>query len=104
MSKICFKGKTFIVAGSGGIGAATAIALNEYGAKIIVLDVNEDSIKELLLKLHGENASYVCDLSAVECIESIVKNIIKNAPDMTVICHYKQQVVSFVKYNLQVTI
>ena len=77
MSKICFKGKTFIVAGSGGIGAATAIALNEYGAKIIVLDVNEDSIKELLLKLHGENASYVCDLSAVECIESIVKNIIK---------------------------
>lgn len=77
MSKICFKGKTFIVAGSGGIGTATAIALNEYGAKIVVLDVNENSIKDLMLKLHGENASYVCDLSDVEGIESIVKNIIK---------------------------
>ena len=49
MSKINFEGKTFIVAGAGGIGAATAIALNEYGAKIIVLDIEEERT-ELLLR------------------------------------------------------
>lgn len=77
MSKICFKGKTFLVAGAGGIGAATAIALNEYGAKIVIMDVNKNSINELLQKLQGENASYICDFSDVESVEIIVKNIIK---------------------------
>ena len=77
MSKIDFKGKTFIVAGAGGIGAATAIALNEYGAKIIVLDINENGINELMPKLQGENASYVCDFSDVESIEALVKTIVK---------------------------
>ena len=52
MSKIDFTGKSLIVAGAGGIGAATAIALNEYGAKIIVLDINENGINELMPKLH----------------------------------------------------
>lgn len=77
MSKIDFTGKSFIVAGAGGIGAATAIALSEYGAKIIVLDINENGINELMPKLQGENASYVCDFSDVESIEALVKTIVK---------------------------
>ena len=59
MSKIDFKEKTFVVAGAGGIGAATAIALNEYGAKIVVLDINENAINDLMQILQGDNASYV---------------------------------------------
>ena len=77
MSKIDFSGKTFIVVGAGGIGEATAIALNEYGAKIIVLDVSEDNINKLQLKLKGENAFYICDLTDVESIDPLIKRIVK---------------------------
>lgn len=78
MSKIDFKGKTFIVAGAGGIGAATALALNEYGAKIVVLDINESCINNLMPMLQGDNASYICDFSDVEGIDSLIKTIVSD--------------------------
>lgn len=77
MSHVDFNGKTFIVAGAGGIGAATAIALNNYGAKIIVLDIDESKIEELMLNLKGENTSYLCDFSNINSIESLIKAIVE---------------------------
>lgn len=77
MSWIDFTDKTFIVAGAGGIGAATATALNRHGAKIIVIDINESSLSELIGSLKGENASYICDFSNIENIEPLVKKIVK---------------------------
>jgi len=76
MSKIDFKGKRFIVAGAGGIGAATAKALNEYGASIIVLDINQECINGLMPSLSGNNVSYLCDFSDVESIEPLIKKIV----------------------------
>lgn len=76
MSEINFKGKTFIVAGAGGIGAATAVALNHFGADIIVLDVNKACINALMPKLRGNNSSYICDFSIVDNIEPLIKTIV----------------------------
>ena len=39
-----FNGKTFIVAGAGGIGAATARKISELGGKIILMDVNDEAM------------------------------------------------------------
>lgn len=88
MTCIDFNGNTFIVAGAGGIGSATAIALNNYGAKIIVLDIDESKIKELMQSLKGENSSYLCDFSNVNSIESIIKTIVEKngAIDGLVFC------------------
>lgn len=77
MSWIDFTDKTFLVAGAGGIGAATATALNRHGAKIIVIDINESSLSKLIGCLKGENASYICDFSDIESIEPLVKKIVK---------------------------
>ena len=72
-----FNGKTIIVAGSGGIGAAVAKKLNGYGARIVLIDINNDAMQETLAQLDGDNAMYECDFSNVESIESVIKNIIK---------------------------
>lgn len=81
MSEIDFKGKTFIVAGAGGIGAATSVLLNHFGAGLIVLDINENNITNLMPRLQGQNASYICNFSNVECIEPLIKTIVdENGP------------------------
>lgn len=78
---IDFNNKTFIVSGAGGIGAETAILLNNYGAKIILLDINEINLNDTLHKLQGINNSYVCDFSNIDSIASIIKTIIEeNGP------------------------
>lgn len=73
-----FSNKTIIVAGAGGIGAATAIKLNSLGARIVLMDVNDDAMNETLALLKGNNQSYHCDFSDVNGIESVIKNIIDN--------------------------
>ena len=56
-----FSNKTFIIAGAGGIGTATAIKLNSFGGKIILMDVNDGAMNETLSLLRGENYAYHCD-------------------------------------------
>ena len=48
MSLQCFDGKNVIVAGVGGIGRASAVLLASLGAKIIMIDANESSMKDTL--------------------------------------------------------
>lgn len=78
MKGIDFKGKKFLVSGAGGIGAETAKLLNEFGADIILLDINEDNLSNTILELNGTcNKSYFCDFSNVDGIESVIKNIVR---------------------------
>lgn len=88
-SAIDFTNKTFVVAGAGGIGAATAKTLNAYGARILLLDFNENNLNRTLLELKGEgNKTYICDFSAIHTIEPCVNSIIEeNGPvDGLVFC------------------
>lgn len=76
-----FSNKTIIVAGAGGIGAATATKLNSYGGKIILLDVNDEAMRRTLSILDGENYAYHCDFSDVSSIEPLIKRIVEeNGP------------------------
>lgn len=72
-----FFNKKIIVAGAGGIGAATACKLNSLGAKIVLVDVNDDAMVNTLSLLNGDNHSYRCDFSDVSSIEPLIKKIIE---------------------------
>lgn len=74
---INFNNKTFLITGAGGIGAETAVLLNQYGARILLLDISEENLQNTLLRLNGDNKSYICDFSNIEGIEPIIKSIIK---------------------------
>lgn len=77
-NRIDFTGKRIVLAGSGGIGSATAELLAELGAKMILLDVSEDNLKDTIGKLSGEDHTYyVCDFSAVDGIEAVITQIIQ---------------------------
>lgn len=82
MKGMDFVGKTILVAGAGGIGAATAKLLNEFGARILLLDINEDNLNKTLSELIGnDNKKYICDFSLIESIEPLLKSIIlENGP------------------------
>lgn len=73
-----FTGKTIVLAGAGGIGAATAELLASLGARMILLDVVEEKMKEVLTNLEGEgHTCYVCDFSVVGSIEPLLAQITK---------------------------
>lgn len=82
MTGLIFNNKKYIVAGAGGIGAETAKLLNNLGAQIILLDVNEDNLNSTLSLLSGNgNKAYKCDFSDLNSIESLIKSIVEeNGP------------------------
>lgn len=72
-----FSDKRFIVAGTGGIGAETARLLNSFGADIILLDINGESLTNTLTTLKGSNnKAYMCDFSNIEGIEQVIKQVV----------------------------
>ena len=78
INKMDFTGKRIVLAGSGGIGSATAELLAELGAQMILLDVSEENLKDTITNLTGEgHAYYVCDFSAVNGLEAIISKIIQ---------------------------
>lgn len=73
-----FTGKTIVLAGAGGIGAAIAELLASLGARMVLLDVIEEKLKELVSSLPGEgHVYYVCDFSNVESIEPLFGQLSK---------------------------
>ena len=81
-NKMDFTGKTIVLAGSGGIGSSTAELLSSMGAKMILLDVAEENMKETIGKMEGEGHSYyVCDFSNIESIEPVINRLVEeNGP------------------------
>ena len=73
-----FSGKKVVLAGAGGIGSSTAELLASLGAKMILLDVSEENLKDTIGKLAGEgHAFYACDFSAVDSIETLIAQVVK---------------------------
>jgi NAD(P)-dependent dehydrogenase (short-subunit alcohol dehydrogenase family) len=73
-----FTGKKYVLAGVGGIGSTTAELLATLGAKMILLDVVENKLKDVVSILPGEgHVYYVCDFSNVESIEPLLAQVIK---------------------------
>ena len=65
----------YITGGASGLGEATARAFAEAGAKVGVLDMNEDLAKEVAIKLGG--AAAFCDVSDAESHEKAMSSLRK---------------------------
>lgn len=71
------EGKTGIITGgASGIGKATAKKFVEYGARVILFDVNEEALKNFWEEEVGDRGWYfVGDISKKEDIEKFIKEI-----------------------------
>ena len=75
---IDLKERNIIVTGAAsGIGKETAYVLNELGASLLLLDINEEALRGVAKTL-GESARYaVVDLTKTEDVKEIVKESVK---------------------------
>ena len=76
-----FKGKTALITGAAaGIGRGTAITFAQYGAKVVIVDVNKEKLMELksdLEKSGTEVLAYVCDISNEEKVNEVAADALK---------------------------
>lgn len=79
-SVIDLSAKTIIITGAGsGIGRETAIRASKQGAKVNMIDLSEEGLKETLSCLEGDGHKYfVADLTNLDIIAGIVKEIAEN--------------------------
>ena len=67
-----------ITGGASGIGRQTAITLSQLGARVSIMDLQEEGLKGTLSMLAGEGHSiHVTDLSKIEELEPLVVDIVK---------------------------
>lgn len=68
------KDRCYMVTGAAsGIGRATALLLSEMGAKVLLVDINEEQLKEVQSECRGITDILVLDLTDVETIKGAVK-------------------------------
>ena len=75
---IIFEGKTAVVTGAGsGIGRETAKVLSEQGARVVMLDLNQEGLNETGTLLTGEgHIARAVDLTNFETLPELVNGII----------------------------
>lgn len=78
MNIVDLQGKYIIITGAGsGIGQETAIRASQQGATLILIDISEEGLKKTISCLEGANHDYyVVDLTDIESLASIVKDIV----------------------------
>lgn len=62
-----------VTGAASGIGRATALLLSEMGAKVLLVDINEEQLKEVQSECRGITDILVLDLTDVETIKGAVK-------------------------------
>ena len=72
-------GKRILVTGaSGGMGKETSILLSKLGAKVVMCDMNEESLVDTFSKLEGKGHSwYVFNLNSLDLIDDLIKKIVE---------------------------
>ena len=66
-----------ITGGSGAIGSSTAKLFLEHGAKVVLVDINADSLKKVAEDLNHERLSYVtADVTKAADVENYVKHTV----------------------------
>lgn len=76
-------GRTVLVAGAGGIGAACAAAFADVGARVVVCDVSTARLELLDDRVH----SFACDLTGSAAAEAAVERVVAEFGSLDVLVH-----------------
>jgi NAD(P)-dependent dehydrogenase (short-subunit alcohol dehydrogenase family) len=79
MNNFSIKDRVAIVTGGGGVlGSSIAKSFAEAGAKVILLDIREDTLSEKIAELssHGEVTGLKCNVLEKESLEKVCKSIV----------------------------
>lgn len=89
MSIIELKAKRIIITGAGsGIGRETAVIVSRLGAQVILIDINEDGLKETLSLLDGSgHECHIADLTDLDALNSLVPNIVDKKGEISGLVH-----------------
>lgn len=89
MNIIDLSNKSYIVTGAGsGIGRETAKVLSEQGARVIMLDLNQEGLEETQSLLHGTgHFSNACDLTDFEALPELVKEVVEQCGSIDGLVH-----------------
>ena len=77
MDIIDFQGKKIIITGAGsGIGRETARVLNEHGAFVVMMDINEEGLKETASLCGNHCHTMVIDLTDPKAVAEAVSSVV----------------------------
>lgn len=73
-----FEDKVVIVTGAAsGLGEATAERLSQEGAKLVLVDINEDALEALANKLEGETLTVKANVAKLEDVKAYVEKAVE---------------------------
>lgn len=89
MNIIDLTNKSYIVTGAGsGIGQETAKVLSEQGARVLMLDLNQEGLEETLSLMNGQGHLYkTCDLTDFEALPELVNEIVEQCGKIDGLVH-----------------
>lgn len=89
MNIIDLSKKNYIVTGAGsGIGRETAKVLSQQGARVIMLDLNQEGLEETQSLLDGNgHMSKACDLTDFESLPSLVTEVVDQCGSIDGLVH-----------------
>lgn len=71
-------GRTYIITGAAsGIGKAAALTISEHGARLILIDINEESLNDVASQCKSEASTLILDLTDADSIKTQIKAKIK---------------------------
>jgi len=77
-----FSQKVSLITGaSQGIGEAIALELSGCGAEVILIDIQEEKLKEVVHKIRlnkGIVSSYKADISSMEQVQQVIEEVLQN--------------------------
>lgn len=84
-----FSNQCFIITGAGsGIGRETAIVASKLGARVIMLDMSEEGLKDTMAALSdAQHGFYVVDLTDIDAIGLTIKDIVEKNGTISGLVH-----------------
>jgi len=82
------EGKIALITGAGsGVGKAMAELFSENGAKVLIVDVVEQRVKEVVAEIGGSATGMVKDLSKQDQVESMVDEAYQSMGKLDILCN-----------------